>query len=139
TPLNRAIGRKTLIAGVRRIRKPGCKKDEILVLEGPEGTGKSTAGLVLAGGPENFSDADILTLDAQGQMEALEGVWIYEICELEGLSRADTTKVKAFASRSTDRGRPAYGRFRENWPRQNIFIGTTNDDKYLRDQLGNRR
>ncbi len=72
-------------------------------------------------------------------MEALEGVWIHEICELEGISRADTQKVKAFASRSVDRGRPAYGRFREDRPRQAILVGTTNDDKYLRDQTGNRR
>jgi predicted P-loop ATPase len=72
-------------------------------------------------------------------MEALEGVWIYEICELKGLSRADTAKVKAFASRAVDQGRPAYARFKEARPRQAILIGTTNDDKYLRDTTGNRR
>lgn len=139
TPLTRTIGRVMLIAGVRRIRKPGVKFDQIIVLEGPQGSGKSTALLILAGGPENFSDADILSLDPKAQMEGLEGIWIYEISELEGISRADTNKVKSFASRSTDRGRPAYGHFRENRPRQNIFVGTTNDDKYLRDQTGNRR
>lgn len=139
TPLNNKISRVMLIAAVRRIRKPGVKFDQIIVLEGPQGSGKSTALLILAGGPENFSDADILSLDPKAQMEGLEGVWIYEISELEGISRADTNKVKSFASRSTDRGRPAYGHFRENRPRQNIFVGTTNDDKYLRDQTGNRR
>ncbi len=72
-------------------------------------------------------------------MELLEGVWIYEISELEGISRADTGKVKAFASRSVDRGRPAYGYFKENRPRQCILIGTTNDRQYLRDPTGNRR
>lgn len=69
----------------------------------------------------------------------MEGIWIYELCELEGLSRADTNKVKAFASRAVDRARPAYARFREDKHRQNIFVGTTNDDKYLRDTTGNRR
>jgi hypothetical protein len=139
TPLNRAIGRVLLVAAVRRVRTPGTKFDQIVVLEGPQGSGKSTALLILAGGQENFSDADILTLDPKAQMEALEGVWIYEICELEGMSRADTNKVKAFASRPVDRGRPAYGRFRESRPRECVFVGTTNDDKYLRDQTGNRR
>lgn len=139
TPYTQAVGRLMLMAAVRRVRQPGIKFDQIIVLEGPQGSGKSTALRIMAGGDDNFSDADILTLDAKSQMEALEGVWIYEICELEGISRADTSKVKSFASRDTDRGRPAYGRFRENRPRQNILVGTTNDDQYLRDQTGNRR
>jgi hypothetical protein len=138
TLLNATIGRIVLIAAVRRVRQPGVKFDTILVLEGEQGVGKSTAIRILAG-PENFSDQNILTLDPKAQMELLEGVWIYELCELEGLSRADTSKVKAFASRSVDQGRPAYGRFKETRPRQVVFIGTTNEDKYLRDMTGNRR
>jgi hypothetical protein len=138
TPLNVAMGRIVLIAAVRRVRHPGTKFDNVLVLEGAQGGGKSTAIKILAG-DENFSDQDILTQDPKTQMEGLEGVWLYEISELEGLSRADTSKVKAFASRATDRGRPAYARFRESRPRQTVFIGTTNDDKYLRDMTGNRR
>ncbi|MBB3904741.1 VapE domain-containing protein [Methylobacterium brachythecii] len=138
TPLNRAFGRIVLIASVRRIRQPGTKFDTILILEGSQGTGKSTALRILAG-DQNFSDQDILTLDPKSQMEAVEGVWIYELGELEGLTRADMNKVKAFASRTVDQARPAYGRFRETRPRQNVFVGTTNDDQYLRDQTGNRR
>jgi hypothetical protein len=138
SPLNSAIGRIVLIAAVRRIRSPGEKFDTILVLEGKQGVGKSTAIKILAG-PENFSDQNILTLDSKGQMELLEGVWIYELCELEGLSRAETSKVRAFASRSVDHGRPAYGRFKATRPRQTVLIGTTNEDRYLRDATGNRR
>jgi predicted P-loop ATPase len=138
TPLNLTIGRIVLIAAVRRVRCPGVKFDTILVLEGKQGVGKSSAVKILAG-PENFSDQNILTLDAKGQMELLEGVWIYELCELEGLSRAETSKVKAFASRSADHSRLAYGRFKERRLRQTVFIGTTNEDQYLRDTSGNRR
>ena len=83
TPLNAAIGRIVLIAAARRVREPGVKFDTILVLEGEQGVGKSTAIKILAG-PENFSDQNILTLDGKAQMELLEGVWLYEICELEG-------------------------------------------------------
>ena len=138
TPLSATIGRIVLMAAVRRVREPGVKFDTILVLEGEQGIGKSTAIRILAG-PANFSDQNILTLDGKAQMELLEGVWFYEICELEGLSRAETSKVKAFASRAVDQGRPAYGRFKETRFRQTVFIGTTNDDKYLRDMTGNRR
>ena len=72
-------------------------------------------------------------------MEALEGVWLFELSELAGMRHTDVTKIKAFASRAVDRGRPAYGRFSEARPRRCIFIGTTNDDQYLKDETGNRR
>jgi predicted P-loop ATPase len=127
-----------LVAAVRRVRKPGTKFDTIVVLEGEQGTGKSTAVTILAG-RDYFGDQDILALDAKAQMEALEGVWLYEIPELAGMRMADVEKIKAFASRWEDRARPAYGRFRENRPRRCIFIGTTNAEEYLRDQTGNRR
>jgi len=136
--LNRAIGRKMLIAAVRRARKPGCKFDYIIVFEGLQGTGKSSVLCILAG-DGNFSDAEILGMDKQDQQEAVQGIWIYEIAELEGLSKAEVTKVKLFASKTHDMARPAYGRHRVDRPRRCIFVASTNDDKYLRDTTGNRR
>lgn len=138
TPLNRAFGRKTLLAAVRRVRQPGCKFDFLLVLEGPQGQGKSTLIRVLAG-EENFSDAEIIGGDKQEQQEAVAGVWLYEIGELEGMSKHDVTKIKLFLSKTHDRARPAYGHTRVDRPRRCVFIGTTNDDNYLRDTTGNRR
>ena len=138
TPLNRAMSQIIFVAAVKRIRRPGTKFDTIAVLEGRQGTGKSTLLEILAGAA-NFSDQNILALDSKAQMEALEGVWIFELSELEGMTKADTAKMKAFASRNEDRNRPAYARFREIHPRETIFIGTTNDDQYLTDQTGNRR
>jgi predicted P-loop ATPase len=138
TELSRAFGRAVLIAAVRRIRHPGTKFDTVLVLEGKQGTGKSTAIKILAS-PEFFSDQEILSPDAKQQMEALEGIWLFELSELGGMYRAKLDGMKAFISRTTDRGRPAWGRFREDRPRQVIFIATTNDEKYLRDSTGNRR
>lgn len=138
TPLNRAIGSTMLTAAVRRVREPGVKFDQIVVLEGPQGSGKSTSLKILAG-QGNHSDQEILTLDAKQQMELLEGVWIYELGEVEGLNKAEVNKIKAFASRTTDRSRMAYAHHAVARPRQVILVGTTNDDKYLRDQTGNRR
>lgn len=138
TPLNSALGGLTLVAAVRRVRRPGCKYDQILVLEGPEGRGKSSAIEILAG-TENFSDQTILTLDDKGQQEAISGIWLYEIADLAGMSKADTEKVKAFCSRTVDRARPAYGRTRQDKPRRCVFIATTNHDTYLKSQTGNRR
>jgi predicted P-loop ATPase len=139
TALNRAFGRKWLVAGVRRVRQPGCKFDTMLVLEGYQGQGKSTLFLVLAGGEENFSDAEIIGDDKKEQQEAVQGVWIYEIGELEGMTKHDVTAIKLFLSKTHDRARPAFGRARVDRARRCVFAGTTNDDKYLRDTTGNRR
>ncbi|WP_181703313.1 VapE domain-containing protein [Chthonobacter albigriseus] len=138
TPLNRAIGAILLIAAVRRIRKPGTKFDQIVVLEGPQGSGKSTAVRILAG-EGNHSDQEIINLDAKAQMEMMEGVWFYELGELDGLNKAEANRIKAFASRTVDRARPAYGHYSVARPRQAVFVGTTNEEKYLRDPTGNRR
>jgi predicted P-loop ATPase len=139
TALNRAVGRMMLVAAVRRVRTPGCKYDEIVVLEGPEGTGKSTAVVIMAISPENFCDQSILTARDKEQQELMRGVLLYEIAELSGISRAETGKVKSFASRAYDRARPAYAKSRMDLPRRGILIGTTNDDRYLKSQTGNRR
>ncbi len=136
--LNAAIGPIILIAAVRRVREPGAKFDTIPIFEGRQGTGKSTALQILAGAG-NHSDNEILTLDTKAQMEAMEGVWIYELSEISGLRKAEIERTKAFASRQIDRARMSYGRFSESRGRQTIFIGTTNDDQYLRDRTGYRR
>lgn len=139
TELNRMIGRLTLIAAVRRVRMPGTKFDQIVVLEGEEGTDKSKAIETLAG-EENFSDQSILDVrSSREQQELLQGVWLYEVADLKGLHHSDINAVKAFASRRTDRARPAYGRRRVDQPRQCIMFGTTNDTNYLKGSSGNRR
>ncbi len=134
----RAVSKIMLVAAVRRVRKPGTKFDTIPVLEGIQGSGKSTVIRIMAS-DEFFSDQDILAADTKTQMEALEGIWLFELCELAGMRHTDVNKVKAFASRAVDRARPAYGRYTERRPRRGILIGTTNDDKYLKDESGNRR
>ena len=136
--LTRAIGRLTLVAAVRRAREPGCKFDHILTLEGSEGTKKSTSIQTLAD-EANFSDQTILTASDKEQQELVRGTWIFEIADLAGMRRADVEKIKAFASRTHDRARPAYGRRRVDAPRRCIFIATTNEDEYLQSQTGNRR
>jgi hypothetical protein len=136
-PLNRAIGRKVLIAAVQRARKPGCKFDHIMVLEGPQGSGKSSAIKILAG--DFFSDAEIIGQNGREVMELCGGVWLYEISELEGLGKRDVAHVKAFCSRTHDKARPAYGYATVERGRTCIFIGSTNGTDYLADETGNRR
>ncbi len=138
TPFVSAAGRLMLIAAVRRARAPGTKFDQVVVFEGKEGTGKSTAIKILAG-PDNFSDQPILAGSDREQQEAFRGVWLHEVAELEGMRRTDVQRLKQFISRTEDRARPAYGMLRVDMKRRGIFVGTTNEDTYLKSETGNRR
>ena len=139
TPLSRAIGKIALVAMVRRARQPGCKFDQIITMESKEGYQKSTALAVLAGATENFSDQTILGRSDKEQQELLRGVWVYEIADLSNIGKAEVEHVKAFASRTHDRARPAYGRARIDMPRRCVIWATTNSSEYLKSQTGNRR
>jgi predicted P-loop ATPase len=131
-----AVGRRFLIAAVARIYRPGCKADCALILEGEQGTWKSTALKTLT---EPWFTDEIADFGSKDAAEQTVGVWLVELAELGSLSRPEVGKIKAFMSRSTDRFRPAYGRRVTEFPRQCVFAGTVNDDDYLRDETGGRR
>ena len=135
----RAVTRKTLCAAVARVKHPGIKFDNILVLNGDQGIGKST--LIEKLGGEWYSDSLSLTdMNDKTAAEKLQGYWILEIGELAGMKKADIDKVKAFISRQDDKYRASFGRRVTPHPRQCIFFGTTNaQNGYLRDITGNRR
>jgi predicted P-loop ATPase len=136
----RAVGALTLVAAVRRVRKPGCKFDEMLILENPQqGTDKSTTLKVLAVREEWYSDDLPLSADGKRVIEQTRGKWIIEASELSGMRRSEVEHVKAMLSRTSDRARLSYDRFTTEKPRQSVIIGTTNAAHYLRDTTGNRR
>jgi hypothetical protein len=136
----RAVGALVLVAAVRRVRQPGCKFDEMLVLEQEvQGTDKSTALAILAVREEWFSDDLPLNVSSKEVIETTQGRWIIEAGEMSGMKRTDVGHLKALLSRQVDRARLAYGHFTSEVPRQCIFFGTINDLEYLRDTTGNRR
>lgn len=130
------VTRKTLTACIARIMEPGCKFDNIPVIIGPQGIGKST--LIRRLGHKWFSDslADLRNKDA---LEQLQGVWILELGELASLKKAEVELIKHFTAKQDDRFRVAYGRRAETFPRQCVFMGTTNNFGFLKDHTGNRR
>jgi predicted P-loop ATPase len=137
--LTRAIARKLMCAMVRRARKPGTKFDYMIILEGDQDIGKSRFCQNLAGRADLFTDTSVLNRETKAQMESVEGKWVVEIAELQGMQKAEIDRVKAFLSRDQDRERKAYAHFRTEVPRTCICIGTTNSETYLKDPTGNRR
>lgn len=136
TEYTRAVTHKTLVAAVARVYEPGCKFDTMLTLSGPQGIGKSTLFDRL--GRQWFSDS-LTSVTGKESYEQLQGVWIMEMGELSALKKSEVEATKQFLSKREDRYRKAYGERVEQFPRQNIFIGTTNEKQFLRDDTGGRR
>lgn len=126
-----------MISAVARVFEPGCKADCMLILQGSQGSRKSSA-LSLLCSPEYFLDRlpDLTTKDCP---IALNGKWIVEEAELEAMGRSEFTTFKGFVSRLGDDYRPPYGKINVFRPRSCVFAATTNNQKIFGDWTGNRR
>ncbi|WP_173444553.1 virulence-associated E family protein [Selenomonas ruminantium] len=143
TPYNRECSRLLFAGGINRAFRPGCKNDNVIVLVGAQGGGKSTFTQWLALSPELYSSTK--TINGQKGLEAISGKWICELEELLATLANDYSgtkseeNAKAFLSTSSDFYRKPYDRRPTDSPRHCIFIGTTNRETFLTDKTGNRR
>lgn len=135
-PYLSSVSRKVLCALVARVYEPGCKYDQVLILEGAQGVGKSSAIRILT--DPWYTDAHINIEDKDAVLN-IRSTWGVELGELSGMRKADANRLKEFISQQTDKIRVPYGRRTEKFPRQCVFIGTTNTQEYLKDTTGNRR
>jgi putative DNA primase/helicase len=131
------VGKWWMISAVARVMRPGCKADHMIVLEGPQGLGKSTAMSILGG--EWYSETLSDLSSGKDAYQDLAGAWLIEIAELDALRGAAGTRIKRFLSTSRDKYRPSYGRRSTYHQRQCVFAGTTNEGQYLEDTTGARR
>jgi hypothetical protein len=130
------ILRRFMIGAVARIFLPGSKFDTMLVLQGKQGKRKSTFVLELFG--KQWTAEELPGFDKEGSRH-IQGKWAVEVAELSTLLRSrEAQSAKAFLSRVVDRFDEKFERSQDR-PRQCVFIGTTNDDDFLRDATGERR
>jgi predicted P-loop ATPase len=135
-----AVSAIPLMAAVKRIYEPGCKYDEMLVLESSQGLQKSSALRALCPDDAWFSDDLALNIDSKELIECSLGKWIIEASDLSGKRKTEIEKLKAMMSRQVDGpARMAYARKPVERPRHFILIGTTNSEAYLNDPTGARR
>jgi putative DNA primase/helicase len=133
-----ACAKVMFLSAVARAYKPGCQADVMVVMIGNQGIGKSKNLMSLVPEDAWFTDDLGGDLDQRRASEGLQGKWLVEFGEFARINRSTVEMVKAYISRRTDRYRPAYGRFAKDYPRQCVFIGTTNNPHPLQD-LENRR
>lgn len=132
----RAASENFFIGLVARVFKPGCQLDTMVVFEGDQGIRKSSALRLLGGSWYGSAHESVQKKDF---FEALRGKWVMEISELDAFGRAEVTRVKSVMSTPVDRYRPSYGRASADFPRQCVFVGTTNKDDWGNDETGLRR
>ena len=136
--------RSVLLGAVTRTDHPGEKHDEMVVLVGPQGIGKSTAwAWLLPGEPQRaawFSDGLSFHDDSKTKAEALQGMVLVEASEMTGSTKAEVETIKKFLSRTNDNIRLTYRRDPSPLLRRCMIVGTTNDPRCLpNDPSGNRR
>lgn len=136
TAFNESVSVNFWLSMVARVYRPGCKCDNMVILEGPQGIYKST--LLKTIGGQWYSE---LT-EAFGSKDfygSIQGKLLIEVSELDSFARAEVTTIKRVLSATHDTFRPPYGRNSITVPRIAIFAGTTNEHEYLRDSTGGRR
>ena len=138
TDYTEEVSRLIFAGGIHRAFRPGCKFDDVPVLIGSQGGGKSTVVRWLAIRDEWFRELKVMT--GKESIEALAGGWICEIAELLAMTRAkEVEAVKAYITTQTDTYRMPYARNVSEIRRRVSFIGTTNNEQFLTDNTGNRR
>lgn len=132
----KAVGSAWMISACARAVNAGCKVDTLLILEGLQGKRKSFFIDELANGW-----ATELLVSVNRKKDALDqimGKWIVEIPELKAL-KGDKDGNKGFITLRADRERLSYNKFAKDYRRRCVFIGTTNETQYFKDDTGNRR
>jgi putative DNA primase/helicase len=133
-----AVGRAWMIGAVARALDPGCQLDTMLVLEGPQGT-KKTSALRNLVGAEWYGSGPSANLAAKDCMIDLQGPWILEWAELDQYHKNEQSVLKHFLSKRDDRFRPPYGKTSVKHPRSCAFAGSINVDTWMQDATGGRR
>lgn len=133
---HKAVGANWMKGLVKRIAVPGCKFDYVLVLEGKQGSRKSTSLAVLGG---DWHVETTMSTDTKDFFMQFQGKAIVEFSEGETLSRTEVKRMKAIITMQSDKFRPPYGRVSIDFPRRCVFAMTTNQEEYLKDETGNRR
>ena len=135
-PYSEAVSKNFWVAIMARLFNPGCQVDEMVILEGAQGSFKSSALEIIGGRYYSLANGSV---DSKDFMQGLWGRMIVEIAELEGFNRAEERAIKKAITGRSDVFRAPYEREVREHRRSCVLVGTTNEADYLKDHTGARR
>jgi predicted P-loop ATPase len=130
------VGRVSIMQMMARALSPGCLARYVLILEGDENIGKSTLISKLGG---KWATTFKISMDSKEAHMAIQGFWVAELEELDTMYKTTEQRLKAFITNTDDHFIPKYANYAVTYPRRCVFIGTTNDSRYLKGLTGNTR
>jgi len=134
------VGRYWLIQAMRRRIQPGCQADYMMVLEGKQGLGKSAALRTLFGNDYTLEDIGDISGNQVSVMQRMQGKALWIMDELDAVVNARAWHaVKSFITQCQVDQRLPYGRRSQTFKRSGVFVGTTNDTRWIHDPTGGRR
>lgn len=113
--------------------------DGMLVLQGPQGIGKTSFVRKIAIQPEFAKLGQYLDFRDKDTLRRCISAWITELGEIETTFRSDLERLKAFITAERDEYRLPYGRADVKVARRTSLIGTCNSGRFLIDPTGSRR
>jgi len=137
TEYTRAVGAKWLVSAIARANAPGCKVDTMLVLVGKQGIKKSMS-LEAVASADLYVSTHSQVQDKDFRLSLHRG-WVIDLAELSSMNHSDSNHIKGIITDAVDHIRPPYGASIVAMDRHSVMVGTTNEDRFLRDQTGNRR
>lgn len=132
----RAVSKNFFISLIARLFEPGCQVDTMVVMEGRQGAFKSSALRVLGGHWYASARANI---GSPNFYSNIQGKWIIEVAEMDSFRKAEVSQIKEMLTTPVDRFKIPYQKYSADFPRQCVFVGTTNEQEYLQDMTGARR
>ena len=131
TPLNRFASSAIWIGAIQRTLDPGCKLDEIVILQGQSGCGKTAYFREMVPQPDLYEGGAKVKSDHKEMTEVMDGALIIEFQDLSGMNQADLGLLKQIITITHDKVRKAYARRANRTPRRNIFVGSTDKEHFL--------
>mgnify|MGYP000858407610 FL=1 len=132
TKLNIWIMKYILVGMVKRVFNPGCKFDELMVLTGVQGVGKTSFIEKLALFPKWYRSLN--NIKGKDAVSNLVGKVVVELEEFVALRNAKSAdEAKLFISTRTSPLRLPYEKISADVKRTCILIATTNDVTFLGD------